>query len=88
MHMNIWRIAGLALVAGLALFLLSVLLKLMLVAAAVFLLVRVVGSRLAGPAFGKLRRGNWPSADIISIDNPAYRSPMNRARYERIVPIS
>lgn len=85
--MHIWRIAGVALVAGLTLFLVSVLLKLLLVAAAAFLLVRVVGGRLIGRNFNRLGRGGWQSADIISIDNPAYYSPMNRGGSGRIIPI-
>ncbi len=85
--MTIWRIAGVAFVAGLALFLLSLLVKLLLVAAATFLLVRVVGKRLMGHSFGSLGRGRWASTDIISIDNPAYRSPMNRGGFEQIISI-
>lgn len=86
--MKIWRVAGVALVAGLALFLVFTLLKLLLIASVAFLLVRVVGGRLAGRSFGGLGRGNWPSTDIISIDNPAYRSPMNRGGYDRVISIS
>ena len=83
----IWRVAGLALVAGLVLFLVSLLVKFLLVALGTVLLVRVVGPRLAGRAFGPLGRGGWQSSDIISIDNPAYRSNGRSERYERIIPI-
>lgn len=73
--MKIWRIAGLALLAGLILFLLTVLLKLFFVALTAALLIRVVGGQLmrrfAGPAY--LRRD--PATHIISIDNPTYQSP-------------
>ncbi len=86
--MNIWRIAGVAFVAGLALFLVSLLLKIALIAGVTVLLVRVVGGRLLGGYFNRVGRGNWPSTEIISIDNPTYRSPMNRAGFERIIPIS
>lgn len=85
--MNIWRVAGVALVAALALFLVVTLLKLLLVASVAFLGVRVVGGRLAGRAFGQMGRGGWRSTDIISIDNPAYRSPV-RGSVDRIIPIS
>ena len=86
--MKIWRVAGVALVAGTALFLVFTLLKLLLIAGAAFLLVRVVGGRLAGRAFGRVERGGWQPTDIISIDNPAYRSPMNRGGYDRVIAIS
>lgn len=86
--MNIWRVAGVALMAGLALFLVFTLLKLLLVAAVAFLAVRVVGGRLMGRSFGQLGRGGWRSTDIISIDNPAYRFPANRGGFSRVIPIS
>ena len=86
--MNIWRIAGVALVAGLALFLVSLLVKLVLITGVAFLLVRVVGGWLASRTSGYLGRGSWPEVGIISIDNPAFRSLINRAGFERIVPIS
>ena len=86
--MNIWRIAGIALVAGLALFLLTILIKLLLVAAVTFLLVRVVGQQLARRAFGPPGRGNWQSAEIISIDQPTFQSPMHRPRFDRVISIS
>ncbi|GAB3012548.1 hypothetical protein [Spirosoma pulveris] len=85
----IWRIAGLALAAGLVLFLVSLLLKVLLVALGIALLARIVGSRLAGGrAFGRVRDGGWQSSTIISIDNPAYRAPVNQASYARIIPIN
>lgn len=83
----IWRVAGVALAVGLALFLLTLILKVLLVGAGLFLLARVVGPRLAGRSFGPLGRGGWQSSDIISIDNPAYRSGVNRADFDRIIPI-
>lgn len=81
--MNIWRVTGIVLTAGLALFLVSILLKLLVVALAAFLVVRVAAGRLMGRGYGPLGRGNWSANNIISIDNPAYRSPMNRAGYDR-----
>lgn len=85
----IWRIAGVALVAGLVLFLVSLLVKVLLVALGVALVVRVVGARLmSGRAFGRFERGGWQSSPIISIDNPAYRSPMSIGRAERVIPIN
>jgi hypothetical protein len=86
--MNIWRIAGVALMAGLALFLVTILLKLVLIASVGFLLIRVVGGRLMGRAFGGLRQGGWQSTEIISIDNPAYRSPMSQRGFSRVIPIN
>ena len=86
--MRIWRVAGVVLAAGLALFLLSLLVKMLLIGAALFLLVRVVGARLIGRRFGPLGPGNWASGNIISIDNPTYRSPMNQGGFGRIIPIS
>ena len=83
----IWRVAGLVLAVGLALFLLTLILKVLLIGLGAFLLVRVVGARLAGRAFGRFDRGGWQSSDIISIDNPTYRSPMSLQRYERVIPI-
>lgn len=82
-NMNLYRIAGMAFVAGLALFLLSVLVKLLLVAAATVLLVRGVGGYLMRRRFGGLGRGGWSSTEPISIDNPAYRSSMSRAGFDR-----
>jgi len=86
--MNIWRIAGLALMVGLGLFLLSVVVKLLIVAAVAALIFKVVGKQIARQYYGPLNRGQWPSNGIISIDNPAYRSPMNRPDYDRIISIS
>lgn len=82
-----WRIGGLVLVAGLALFLLTVLLKLLLVAVAVGLLVRVVGARLASRLFGQVGRGGWQMNQPISIDSPAYRMPMQHRAYDRVIQI-
>ncbi|GAB3786841.1 hypothetical protein GCM10028818_50760 [Spirosoma horti] len=85
----IWRVAGLALVAGLILFLVSLLVKVLLVALGVALVVRVVGTRLmGGRAFGRFDRNDWQSSQIISIDNPTYRSPMSTGSFERIIPIN
>ncbi|MFD2934286.1 hypothetical protein [Spirosoma flavum] len=84
----IWRVAGLALVVGLALFLLTLVVKILLVGLGLFLIVRVAGARLAGRSFGQLGRGNWQSSDIISIDNPTYRSRVNSGSFDRIIPIS
>ena len=86
--MNIWRIAGIALVAGLALFLISILFKLLLMAVVTVVLIRVVGRQLAGRFFGRMGRVGGTSADIIAIDNPAYRSPASWAGFDRVVPIS
>lgn len=83
----IWRIAGVALAVGLALFLLTLILKVLLVGAGLFLLARFVGPRLAGRAFGPLNRGRWQSATIISIDDPAYRSTVASPAYSRVIPI-
>ncbi|MVM37216.1 hypothetical protein GO730_05565 [Spirosoma sp. HMF3257] len=83
----IWRVAGLALAVGLALFLLTLILKVLLVGFGAFLLVRVVGAKLAGRAFGRVERGGWQSSNIISIDNPTYRSAIPVRSYERVIPI-
>lgn len=84
----IWRIAGLALMAGLVLFLVSLIVKVLLVGLVTFGLVRFVGPRLAGRAFGSVGRGGWSQSDVIAIDSPAFRSGMGRQRYERIIAIS
>lgn len=84
----ILRVAGVALAVGLVLFLLTLLVKVLLVGAGLFLLARVVGPRLAGRHFGPLGRGGWQSSDIISIDNPAYRSGMNRGSFDRVISIN
>ncbi len=87
--MNIWRITGVALVAGLALFLVFTLIKLLLVAAVAALLLRVVGGRLASRMFGASRGGRFgQTAHIVSIDNPSHRFPMNQANFERVIPIN
>ncbi|MBN8825599.1 MULTISPECIES: hypothetical protein [unclassified Spirosoma] len=83
----IWRIAGVALAVGLALFLLTLILKVLLVGAGLFLVARFVGPRLAGRAFGPLERGRWQSANVISIDDPAYRSRAIYPTYSRVIPI-
>ncbi|AKD55530.1 hypothetical protein [Spirosoma radiotolerans] len=85
----IWRVAGLALAAGLILFLVSLIVKVLLVALGVAVVVRVVGPRLMGSrAFGRFERTGWQSSQIISIDNPTYRSPMSSQSFERIIPIN
>lgn len=85
----IWRVAAVALAVGLALFLLTLILKILLVGAGLFLLARVVGPRLMGRrGFGQLGRGDWQSSDMISIDNPAFRSGVNRGNVGRIIPIA
>ncbi|WP_138501121.1 hypothetical protein [Spirosoma lacussanchae] len=85
--MRIWRVAGVVLLAGMALFLLSLLIKLLLVAAAAFLVVRVVGGLIASQFTHSAERVGWHSPTIISIDNSAYRSPMSRVAYDRVIPI-
>lgn len=82
------KVAGVVLAAGLVLFLVSLILKVLLVGAGLFLLARVVGPRLMGRSYGPLGRGNWQSSNIISIDNPSYRSPMNRGSFERVIAIN
>ncbi len=85
--MKIWRIAGIALMAGLVLFLLTVLLKLLFVALIAALLIRVVGSRLMHRFPGPMQMGYGASNHIIPIDNPTYRSPM-WANAERVISIN
>ena len=82
------RVVGVALAVGLALFLLTLVLKVLLVGGLLFFFVRVVGPRLMGRMYGSgpLGRGNWQS-DIISIDNPSYRSGVTNKKYERIISI-
>jgi hypothetical protein len=90
-RMVIWRIAGVALVAGLALFLVSLFIKLLIVALAVGLIVRVAGGYIASRFFGaQLGRGRWQQPQIISIDNPTptYQAIPVTASYDRIIPIS
>lgn len=86
--MNIWRVAGVALVAGLALFLISLLVKMLLIVVATGLVIRVVGGRLMGRFAGPAERVGWSSTGIISIDNPNFQSPMKQAGFARIIPIS
>jgi hypothetical protein len=87
-NMNIiWRIAGIAVVAGLALFLLSLVVKFLLIGMGLFLLVRVVGPRLMGRAFGRMERGGWQGADIIAIDNPAYHAGRSTGHFDRVIAI-
>lgn len=87
--MNIWRVAGIVLMVGLTLFLLSLLVKLLLIFGATVLLIRVVAGRLAGRFSRPMDRSGWLSTDnIISIDNPTYRSGTNRAGFERVISIS
>ncbi|WP_020606256.1 hypothetical protein [Spirosoma spitsbergense] len=83
----IWRIAGVAVVAGLALFLLSLVVKFLLVGMGLVLLVRVVGPRLMGRAFGRMERGGWQQANIIAIDNPAYHSGRSTGHFDRVIAI-
>ena len=83
----IWRVAGVALAVGLALFLLTLILKVLLIGAGLFLLARVVGPRLMARRFGPLGQGNWQSSNIISIDNPTYRSGVARPNFDRVIPI-
>ncbi|WP_254448572.1 hypothetical protein [Spirosoma rhododendri] len=85
--MKIWRIAALALVAGLALFLITVLLKMLIIAVAVGLLVRVVGFRLASQVFGRVERGGWQMNQPIAIDSPVYRTPARQMAYDRVIQI-
>jgi len=84
----IWRVAGLALAAGLVLFLLTLIVKVLLVGAGLFLLARVARARFAGRDFGQLGHGGWQSSNIISIDDPTYRSAMSRGNYDRVISIS
>ena len=84
----IWRIAGFALMAGLVLFLVSLIIKVLLVGLVTFGLVRFVGPRLAGRAFGPLGRGGWSQSDVIAIDSPTFRSGIGHQRYERIIAIN
>ena len=86
MHI-IWRIAGVAVMVGLALFLLSLVLKFLLIGTGLFLLVRVVGPRLMGRSFGRMERGGWQGADMIAIDNPAYQAGRPVGRFDRVIAI-
>lgn len=82
------RILSVAVIAGLALFLLSLVVKFLLVAAGLFLLVRVVGPRLMNRAFGRMEQGGWHQSDIISIDNPGYRSSHTAGRFDRVISVN
>lgn len=85
----IWRIAGITLVAGLVLFLVSLIVKVLLVGLGVALVVRVAGARLmGGRAFGRFAHNGWHASPIISIDSPTYRSPMSIERADRIIPVN
>lgn len=85
----IWRIAGVAVVVGLVLFLLSLIVKFLLIGMGLFLLVRVVGPRLmGGRAFGRMERGGWHQADIIAIDNPGYHAGKSIGHFDRVIAIS
>lgn len=89
--MNIWRIAGLALMIGLGLFLLSVIVKLLIVAAVAALIFKIVGKQIARRYYGhgNVQGGPWaPATSIISIDNPSYRQSAYQASYERIISIN
>ncbi|GAB3746395.1 hypothetical protein [Spirosoma pomorum] len=90
--MAIWRITGLVLLAGLALFLVSLLIKLLLVALAVGLIVRIAGGFIADRFFGSRfqSQGRWQQPQIISIDNPTptYQAIPVKAVYGRVIPIS
>jgi membrane protein implicated in regulation of membrane protease activity len=70
--MNIWRIAGVALIAGLALFLLSVVVKLLLIAAVAALVFNVIGRQIARRYYGSSNRQPQSVMGIVSIDNPAF----------------
>jgi len=91
--MNIARIAGVALMAGLALFLISILAKMLIIGAVAFLIVRGIGKQIARRFYGHgplgPGQGRWQSAGIISIDNPSYRvSAYQSSTFDRIVPIN
>lgn len=80
--MNILRIAGVALVVGLALFLMAVVVKLLLIIAVTALIIKVVGKQIARRYYGSLGREHHFSTSIISIDNPT------GAAFGRIIPIN
>lgn len=87
--MNIFRIGGVVLMVGLALFLISMLAKLLIVGGIVLIALRVIGKQIARRFNGYgpqgLSQGGWASANIISIDNPGYRTPMYQPQYDRAV---
>ena len=84
----IWRVAGVALAAGLVLLLVSLIVKVLLVGLGIMLVARVVGPRLAGRSFGPLGRGNWQGSGIISIDAPGNYPAMSRGRFDRVISVS
>lgn len=84
MNRNVWRVGGIALMSGLALFLITLLVKLALVVLATGVILRVVGGKLMGRFAGPAGRVGGLSTDIISIDNSAYRTPVNRAGFDRV----
>lgn len=87
--MNIfWRVAGVVLAIGLAFFLLTLILKVLLVGAVLFLIARIARAQLTGQHFGPLGRGKGYAYDIISIDNPAYRPQYANAHPGRVIPIN
>lgn len=91
--MNIARIAGIALIAGLALFLISVLAKVLIVGGIVLFALRGLGRGAARLFYGyeygpqRMGPGNWGSPDIISIDNPANHSPMYQPQFGRVISV-
>lgn len=85
--MNSWRIAGVALMVGLALFLLSVVVKLLLIAAVTAIIINVVGKQIARRYYGPLNRGQWPATRLISIDNPT-GVVASAHQFGRIIPIN
>lgn len=84
----IWRIAGVAVGIGLALFLLSLVVKFLLVGTGLFLLVRVVGPRLMGRSPGWMEHRGWQRADPLVIDNPGYQSGRRSGHFDRVIAIS
>lgn len=87
-NMNIiWRVASVALLVGLALFLLTLILKVLLVGAGLFLLARVVGRRLFGRSFGPWQQGRVSASHVIAIDNPGYRYSAAQPSFERVISI-
>ncbi len=71
--MNIARIAGIALMAGLALFLISVLAKVLIVGGLVLFGLRAIGRQIARRFYGYgpmgTRPGQWGTSHPISIDS-------------------
>ena len=87
MNTNIWRVTGIVLMVGLSVFLLSRLLKLLLITGVAVLLVRVVGGQLARRFNDRTGRVGMNSTSIISIDNPTYRPFANRVTVDRVISI-